>query len=69
MKSEIKDYVVWRRKTRFIRHYGGLMLAGAFIVATVLVLWRAQMKRYETPQEPAHKLHSMMHLKHPRSHG
>lgn len=48
MSDEIKDYLAWRRKTRFIRRHGGLLLACGIIIATILLLWRRANERYST---------------------
>ncbi len=54
MSCEIRQYLRWRRRTRFIRRHGGLLLALAILLAAGLVLWRGKMRRYESSAEPFH---------------
>ncbi len=56
MRDEIKEYLAWRRKTRFIRRHGGLLPACTIIAATALLLWqRAKARRETTTAMPARK--------------
>lgn len=43
--TEVEHYLEWRRRTRFIRRHGGLLLADGFILAAILLLWMKAIER------------------------
>lgn len=40
-RDEIQHFLSWRRKTRFVRHYGGPLLAIFVFIACVHLIWQA----------------------------
>jgi hypothetical protein len=40
--SEVQSYLEWRRQTRFIRRYGGPILACTLFLTCIGFVWRAR---------------------------
>lgn len=49
--DELRSFLSWRRKTRFLRHHGGPLLALILVVVCVWLIWQAQ-NRWTQKQGP-----------------
>lgn len=45
-QDELHRFLSWRRKTRFIRHHGGPLLAFALCIIGILFVWHACTHRF-----------------------
>lgn len=45
-QDELRQFLSWRRKTRFIRHHGGPLLALALFIAGILFVRQAYLRRF-----------------------
>ena len=46
--TELQSYLEWRRQTRFIRRYGGPIMAFTLFITCIWFVWRAR-----HPDQPA----------------
>jgi hypothetical protein len=46
--DKLRSFLSWRKKTRFIRHYGGPLLALVLLVVCVQLLWRIPRHRHNS---------------------
>jgi hypothetical protein len=44
-QDELQRFLSWRRKTRFIRHYGGPLLALTLFILCLQFIWLAYSQR------------------------
>ena len=54
-KDELQQFLAWRRQTRFIRHYGGPILAVTLFAACIWYVWQAA-ERLPRPNPQERKL-------------
>lgn len=45
-QDELQRFISWRRKTRFIRHHGGPLLAFALCLIGIVFVWQAHSHRF-----------------------
>lgn len=62
--DELHSFLEWRRQTRFVRHYGGPIVAIALFATGLCFVWRACNGRVKTPKDgvEAHHQEEMNHL-------
>ncbi len=50
--SSLDAYLLWRRKTRLLRKYGGPILAIAATLLAATLLWKMSHSQIDEPEEP-----------------
>lgn len=50
--DELYSFLEWRRQTRFIRHYGGPIIAVALFAVCLCFVWRARPVRPPAAAQP-----------------
>lgn len=70
-RDEIHEFLEWRRRTRFIRHYGGPILALTLFTMGVWHVWKAgqgrarmEKERIDVRQSEVDRLMQASRLKH-----
>lgn len=49
--SDLDAYLVWRRKTRLLRKYGGPMLAIVMLIIACTLIWQMSHPRFDVQPE------------------
>jgi|GEM_PF-2370074 len=67
-QDELQSYLAWRKKTRFIRHHGGPLLALALFIVGILFVRQAHLRHFNDEKNRQPKASSVWQMKLPDSH-